>query len=110
MSAQPNVKASAAAAIVPAEFEPIIRNLSESLYDKLLGDVQDYMIGNVQFNIGSTISSLEHELKLLGKSHAALLELALQYRDDLKRPPSADSIERRLAAVNEAIARATGAA
>lgn len=37
-----------------------------------------------------------------------LLALVIQYRDDLKRPPSADSIERRLAAVNAAIRKATG--
>jgi hypothetical protein len=37
-----------------------------------------------------------------------LLEAVIQYRDDLKRPPSADSIERRLAMVNAAIAKALG--
>ena len=39
-----------------------------------------------------------------------LLEAGIQYRDDLKRPPTGDSIERRLAMVNAAIAKATGAA
>lgn len=39
-----------------------------------------------------------------------LLEAVIQYRDDLKRPPTGDSIERRLAMVNAAIAKATGAA
>lgn len=38
-----------------------------------------------------------------------LLEAVIQYRDDLKRPPTGDSIERRLAMVNAAIAKATGA-
>jgi len=36
-----------------------------------------------------------------------LLALALQYRDDMRHPPSADSITRRLAAIDAAIARAT---
>jgi len=40
-------------------------------------------------------------------AHADLLALALQYRDDLRHPPSADSITRRLAAIDAAIARAT---
>jgi hypothetical protein len=39
---------------------------------------------------------------------AELLALAIQYRDDLRRPPSPDSVERRLQAVNAAIAKATG--
>jgi len=37
-----------------------------------------------------------------------LLALAYQYRDDLRHPPSADSITRRLAAIDAAIAKATG--
>ena len=41
---------------------------------------------------------------------AEMLEAVIQYRDDLKRPPTGDSIERRLAMVNAAIAKATGAA
>ena len=39
-----------------------------------------------------------------------LLEAVIQYRDDLKRPPTGDSIERRLAMVNAAITKANGAA
>ena len=38
---------------------------------------------------------------------AEMLEAVIQYRDDLKRPPTGDSIERRLAMVNAAIAKAT---
>lgn len=37
-----------------------------------------------------------------------LLALAIQYRDDLRRPPSPDSVERRLRAINAAITKATG--
>jgi len=37
-----------------------------------------------------------------------LLALAHQYRDDLRHPPTADSITRRLAAIDAAIAKATG--
>ena len=39
-----------------------------------------------------------------------LLDAVIQYRDDLKRPPTGDSIERRLAMVNAAIRKANGAA
>lgn len=39
-----------------------------------------------------------------------LLELACQYRDDLRRPPSPESIERRLTRIADIIAKATGAA
>lgn len=37
-----------------------------------------------------------------------LLALAYQFRDDLRHPPTADSITRRLAAIDAAIAKATG--
>ena len=37
-----------------------------------------------------------------------LLALVIQYRDDLRRPPSTESAGRRLQAVNAAIAKATG--
>lgn len=36
-----------------------------------------------------------------------LLALAIQYRDDLKYPPSGDSIYRRMEAIDAAIAKAT---
>jgi hypothetical protein len=36
-----------------------------------------------------------------------LLALVVQYRDDLKRPPSGDSIYRRMEAIEAAIAKAT---
>jgi hypothetical protein len=39
----------------------------------------------------------------------ALLALAIQYRDDLRYPPSPDSIERRLAAIDAVITKVTGA-
>ncbi len=37
-----------------------------------------------------------------------LLEAVIQYRDDLKRPPTGDSLERRLAMVNKVLAKALG--
>ena len=37
-----------------------------------------------------------------------LLALAHQYRDDLRYPPSADSITRRLAAIDAVLAKVTG--
>ena len=37
-----------------------------------------------------------------------LLALALQYRDDLRHPPTADSITRRLAAIDAVLAKVTG--
>lgn len=45
---------------------------------------------------------------LLIASAPDLLEAVIQYRDDLKRPPTGDSLERRLAMVNAAIAKALG--
>jgi len=39
-----------------------------------------------------------------------LLALAHQYRDDLRYPPSADSITRRLAAIDAVLAKVTGGA
>jgi hypothetical protein len=39
-----------------------------------------------------------------------LLALVIQYRDDLRHPPTPDSVTRRLQAIDAAIARATGAA
>lgn len=37
-----------------------------------------------------------------------LLALVIQYRDDLRHPPSAESIERRLELINQVIAKAEG--
>jgi hypothetical protein len=37
-----------------------------------------------------------------------LLQLVAQYRDDLRRPPSPDSVERRLKAIDAVIAKAEG--
>lgn len=37
-----------------------------------------------------------------------LLALAVQYRDDLQRPPAPDSVERRLERTNAVIAKALG--
>ena len=39
---------------------------------------------------------------------ADLLALALQYRNDLRYPPTADSITRRLAAIDAVLAKVTG--
>ena len=45
---------------------------------------------------------------LLIASAPDLLEAVIQYRDDLKRPPTGDSLERRLAMVNKVLAKALG--
>jgi len=37
-----------------------------------------------------------------------LLAAVIQYRDDLKRPPTGDSLERRLSMVNAVLAKALG--
>ena len=37
-----------------------------------------------------------------------LLDLAIQYRNDLRHPVSPDSLDRRIAAIDAAIAKATG--
>ncbi|MDR9777238.1 hypothetical protein RJJ65_32285 [Rhizobium hidalgonense] len=44
---------------------------------------------------------------LIAAAHE-LLQLVAQYRDDLRRPPSPDSVERRLKAIDAAIAKAEG--
>ena len=48
----------------------------------------------------------DHILEAAG--HADLLAIARQYRDDLRHPPSADSITRRLAAIDAVLAKVTG--
>ena len=45
---------------------------------------------------------------LAAAGHADLLALVIQYRDDLRHPPTADSITRRLAAIDAAIAKVKG--
>lgn len=45
---------------------------------------------------------------LAAAGHAKLLALALQYRDDLRYPPTADSITRRIAAIDAVLAKVTG--
>lgn len=42
------------------------------------------------------------------ETHKALMELAYQYRDDLRHPPAADSHSRRLEAIEVVIAKAEG--
>ena len=44
----------------------------------------------------------------LNTAAPALLALAHQYRDDLRHPPTADSITRRLAAIDAVLAKVTG--
>jgi hypothetical protein len=41
-------------------------------------------------------------------SHDELVALVCQYRDDLRYPPSPDSRERRMAAIDAALSRARG--
>jgi hypothetical protein len=52
-------------------------------------------------------AALQAEARLIAAA-PDLLALVIQYRDDLRRPPSPDSVERSLQAVNAAIAKATG--
>lgn len=58
---------------------------------------------------GERLPNVAANVRLIA-SAPDLLEAVIQYRDDLKRPPTGDSLERRLAMVNAAIAKATGAA
>jgi len=57
---------------------------------------------------GERLPNVAANVRLIA-SAPDLLEAVIQYRDDLKRPPTGDSLERRLAMVNAAIAKATGA-
>lgn len=45
---------------------------------------------------------------LAAAGHSDLLALAHQYRDDLRHPPTADSITRRLAAIDAVLAKVMG--
>jgi hypothetical protein len=49
----------AVASVNAAAFEPLIRKAVEGIYEQLLGDVQDYLADNAQFNIKSHISMLQ---------------------------------------------------
>lgn len=57
------------------------------------------------------VTSIEQEMRANARLIAAapdLLALVIQYRDDLLRPPAADSIERRLKAIQAALQDAIG--
>jgi hypothetical protein len=58
-----------------------------------------------------SVGSIEKEMEVNARLIAAapeLLALAFQYRDDLRHPPSSDSRERRLAAIEAVISKAEG--
>lgn len=59
MSAVEEAVDAAVASVNAAAFEPLIRKAVEGIYEQLLGDVQDYLADNAQFNIKSHISMLQ---------------------------------------------------
>ena len=63
------------------------------------------VVADVDFGIASVFEKQRRATLIAAAPD--LLSLALQYRDDLRRPPSPDSRERRLAAIDAAIAKAT---
>lgn len=56
----------------------------------------------------AALTSADDEMARLRAVNAQLVHAVLCYRDDLRRPPSVDSKERRLEMVNKLIAAATG--
>lgn len=74
MSALLDIQALTAAAIKPDDFEPLVRKLADDLYGKLLADVQDYMVENTHFNIGSTITQLKFENSQMRWKHVHMLD------------------------------------
>lgn len=45
----------------PKDFEPFVKQAADSLYERIMQSCEDYLRENVEWNIGSHISMLEHE-------------------------------------------------
>lgn len=69
-----------------------------NLVQKLQGDeTKGYQCANCKYEIAIAGGAAE--------CIQDLLSLALQYRDDLKFPPSGDSLERRVERINDVLAK-----
>jgi len=53
------VAEAAAACLKPELFESLIRNAADDFYERLLDGVQDYLVSNAGFNIGTRIEAAE---------------------------------------------------
>lgn len=92
--------------------EPLLKKAVDGIYGGLLEATQDYLKDNLAFNIASRISAAERELRdarqradLYKAERDELLLAAIQYRDDMRYPPDADSLTRRMDAVVALIAK-----
>ena len=77
----------------------------------LVSNGSDQLVGSADKWIASTMGVRGDEGAANAHLIAAapdLLALAHQYRNDLRHPPSADSITRRLAAIDAVLAKVTG--
>ena len=69
-----------------------------NLVQKLQGDeTKGYQCANCQYEITIAEDAAE--------CIQDLLSLAVQYRDDLKRPPTGDSLERRVERINDVLSK-----
>ncbi len=64
------------------------------------------VIASTDVGSGSTAEKIQRAQMI--SATFDLLDLAIQYRNDLRYPVSPDSLDRRLAAIDAAIAKATG--
>lgn len=95
--------------------QPLLKKAVDDIYGGLLDTTQDYLKDNLAFNIASRISTAEREASdarrradLYKAERDELLLSVIQYRDDMRFPPTPDSAERRLHAVEALIAKVTG--
>lgn len=92
--------------------QPLLKKAVDDIYGGLLDATQDYLRDNVAFNIASRIDVAERqalsdrqELAREREKTEALLELAYQYQSDLRHPPTADSVTRRLERIAAVLAK-----
>lgn len=53
-----------AESITPALFEPVIKRVTDDLYERLLNSVQDYLCDNTKYNIATRIATAERSATL----------------------------------------------
>lgn len=95
--------------------QPLLKKAVDDIYGGLLEATQDYLKDNLAFNIASRIDAAERDARsarqradLYKAERDELLLSVIQYRDDMRYPPAADSLARRMEAVVALIAKVTG--
>jgi len=106
-----NVESEVTAAIKKAT-GPLLLKAADDFYGALLDATQDYLCENITYNIAARISVAERQalsdrqdLERERDKTADLVQLAHQYASDLRHPPSADSVERRLERIAAVLAK-----